>query len=465
MQDADQLEDIMIERPKRRGLRLTLTVSLMAIAVGGSFALWQQKPEMRATVHAKLAALMSPQGAAGHTGGADGDKIRVKPGEIPDAMDMAKSGLHDVPAPVPTGAKLEQGKSALGGVDALREKYGSILPENIKIPTTLPDLTRIITVADALAAGKEGEGSAGAGGVPKIPEPIDPEPTPQSPLMRYALGEDGISPELADAFRTVVEAQEGSMARMSEAEVARIASEQIGYVPAGVDPAEIRVPGGKLEGPGREIVTGVAEVISGHQILVGDRMIRLQGVRMPGPMEVCTGPGGQDFDCMAWSREGMEHIVGNAELTCAVTLEEHDDGGHIGWCNIGAQGKARDISSIAVGAGILLTVPGETGVSPYDEDAVQAMTRHLGLWAGTIRDRDAPEPALLPIGSADAIKPEFLPLIPFGPLATKEGRDGEMMETGSVKSAPRLTSPDAELKTEKQDPQGSDAPGRENEKI
>lgn len=406
---------------------------------------------------------------------------RAIKGELHDILGAMSDFLGEVEATSDNGLSAPEEDEALAeealkpdisqshvspGIAELRQKYGSILPEQISIPATLPDLTRIITVADAMAEELERENearlmAAGAdeeeGEAEAIVDPLPAKPQMTSPLLRYALGEDGISDELAQAFRTVVDASEGEISRMDDAEVAIVASERIGYVPAGVDPADIRVPGGALEGPGRVVVSGQGEIISAHQIMVGEQMIRLQGVRAPNSMDLCTGPTGETYDCVGWAREGMDHIVSTSELTCAVTAEEHEEGGRIGWCNLDFGGKTRDLAGIAVGAGILMTVPGKTGVSPYDDDEAQARDRKLGLWSGSIRDRNAPE--LPDLSDLLETSPEFEldtlsimgPFLPEGILLDSapvpEGVTEDEQDT-EFEEAPDLSTPILPLENE-----------------
>jgi len=291
---------------------------------------------------------------------------RPQPGPTPRVREEPAPREGD-PGPGPR----EDGGDLARGLEGLRARYSSILPASIDIPSTLPDLSRITTVADALTEAPD----------------ADDLPEENSPMLGYALGEEGISPEMAAAVRTVRRAHEDGVRFMDDVEVAAQARDAIGYVPNGVDPAEVRVPGGALEGPGREIVEGDAQVLSGHQVLVGGRMIRLQGVRAPGVSDICTGPAGSEFDCSSWAREGLEYVIGERNLRCAVTDREHEQGGRIGWCNLDSAKNAKDIASVAVRAGILLAVPGETGVSPYDEDAVAARRDGVGLWAGAVAPR------------------------------------------------------------------------------
>ena len=235
------------------------------------------------------------------------------------------------------------------------------------IPRAVPDMSGASTVGDAMHA--------------------DAAETQNLPVSGYVLGEDGASEEIRAAFELVRSAAVGEISQMEDDEIAARAAARIGYVPAGVDPVDIRVPGGSISGSGQRVVTGIASVIDGQMISVGEEVISLQGVRAPGEGEICTGPAGGEYDCMAWSLEGMEYLAKDRELECAVTDETHENGGAIGWCNI--SGTSSDFAGIAVRSGILFAVPGEMGISPYDEDEDDAKAAARGLWSGSVTQAQA----------------------------------------------------------------------------
>lgn len=256
-------------------------------------------------------------------------------------------------------------------MERLQQIYSSINPVEISIPSSIPDLAKIITVADALN--------------PEITGDIT-----ESPVMRYALGEDGISPEMEAAFKTVKKAKEGEIFGLTDEEVSDLARNKIGYVPNGVDPAAVDAPTGVKAENSRSSAEGTASVVSAHQIMIGEMMIRLEGVRAPSYNEICTNAAGAEYDCVSWSIEGMKYFIGDKPVTCAVSDIEHEEGGMLGRCIIDMNDVQTDLARVAIRAGVLIadeTVEGEAA-SPYISEMEIAKNNKAGLWSGALAGRN-----------------------------------------------------------------------------
>lgn len=384
-------DDLDNEWEKDGGGRKTLPLLALACLIATPFGLEAFRPGV------------IPEGMAPSVlvaNGMEGVRTALSGEPAEQAAEISAGDVH------PDEAVAEPVTELADGLSELRRKYGSILPEQIAIPSTLPDLSRIVTIGDTLGQMAGGD-----------------ELPPDSPVLRYALGEEGVSPEIAEAFEIAnrpEEPEENPAPKVSDEEMSRRALAEIGYVPAGIDPADVRALDDPLEGPGRQVVSGHGSVISGHQILVGDSMIRLQGVRAPALADICTGPGGDAYDCMAWAREGMTHVLGEHLLDCAVTEDEHEEGGRIGWCNLTIAEQSHDLGKVAVGAGILLAVPGKHGVSLYEADMLAAQQKRLGLWAGEFLP-DGLQPA--------AVEPAVT--VTILPPVEDDGEEASLIEEGN----------------------------------
>ena len=297
--------------------------------------------------------------------GAGSDLVRPRP--------AANDGTAGVPVPerraaanlaagMPPGDRPEDDRDLARKPDPGLAAFLDILPGAVIIPTAEPDMSHAKTVAD-VAGGDAGQ-----------------------PVAGYVLGEDGMSPEMEAAFRVIQRGRAPATVH-EDANVFREAAAEIGYVPAGVDPNSIRTPGAELGAVG-EVLQGPVEVISGHSLAIGGEMLRLQGARAPGAMDVCLNAAGAEYDCASWSRAGMEHILEDREIACEITGETHPEGGRIGWCNLDVGSQARDLAELAVRAGILVPDRGDDGFSPYDGDERDAQTSGFGVWSGSFSLRN-----------------------------------------------------------------------------
>ncbi|MCW3782603.1 thermonuclease family protein [Defluviimonas salinarum] len=251
-------------------------------------------------------------------------------------------------------------------------KYAAILPANVDIPAALPDLGRTETFGEAVSVQEAGT----------------------SRVEGYVLGEEGVTDEMRKAWGTLERARSagsgsGDAGDADDGDVFLRAAGEIGYVPSGISPADIRVPGAEIGSMGNEVVTGEAEIYSAGTIIVDGVLIRLQGVRAPGLSDMCLTASGVEYDCDAWSLRGVEAMLAGRELSCEVTDEEHLEGGRLGWCNIALRsGVARDVGEIGVEAGIMVAEPGISGISPYLKSEAKAREAGNGVWSGSFGPRE-----------------------------------------------------------------------------
>lgn len=190
--------------------------------------------------------------------------------------------------------------------------------------------------------------------------------------------EAGAADRYRDAFGVIAEAdaaaERGPSAKDYDSE-----AEAIGYVRAS---NAGRVPGDPLDGPGRVVVTGQAEVIEADMIRIGSDVIRLQGVRAPGARDECRTASGAPFDCAAWAATSMAILLAKHPLSCAITATRHEAGGTIGWCDLTvSEGDVRDLGRTAVRSGLLLPSSKAGGSSPYLAQGLEAQQARRGLWS------------------------------------------------------------------------------------
>lgn len=197
-----------------------------------------------------------------------------------------------------------------------------------------------------------------------------------------AMAEEAMPDHLREAFGVVAQAaaaaERGPAPKDYDSE-----AEAIGYVRAA---NAGRVPGEPLEGPGRTLVEGTAEVLAADLFRISGTTIRLQGVRAPGHGDLCLTPSGAEFDCAAWSSQNAVLLLAGKLLSCAVTETGHEGEARIGWCDIPVSpGDTRDLGRTAVRAGLLLTSGMAGGPSPYLAASLEAQEHRRGLWAGSFQ--------------------------------------------------------------------------------
>lgn len=157
----------------------------------------------------------------------------------------------------------------------------------------------------------------------------------------------------------------------------------IGYVPEGAPLEENpRSPGDPLEGRGRDVVRGEASVITGDTLRIGNRDLRLQGVRAPGGDDTCIAGNGEPFDCGEWAADAAAGVLEGRDMACAISETVTAGGLPVGWCEITlGEGDIRDFGHLAVRAGLLLSSDAAGGLSLYREEQAYANHRQVGIWS------------------------------------------------------------------------------------
>ena len=123
-------------------------------------------------------------------------------------------------------------------------------------------------------------------------------------------------------------------------------------------------------------VSGVARVINGDTIQIGNRIIRFFGVDAPEPNQTCADRNGSSYRCGQKAAEELRKMLGNSEVTCTI-MQQNNRGHAIGTCAVGAY----DVGAALVFNGWALAYRQYSGdvYVPYENSA---RSQQLGLWEG-----------------------------------------------------------------------------------
>ena len=122
-----------------------------------------------------------------------------------------------------------------------------------------------------------------------------------------------------------------------------------------------------------EEISGVAEVIDGDHLRIGDAEIRLYGIDAPEEKQTCIYRG-EDWSCGKTAIDGLKQIVGNAIIRCTWT-QQHHDGAALGKCHR----EDYDIAELMVVNGLALADTEYSGM--YIPDEMKAKAERKGLWS------------------------------------------------------------------------------------
>lgn len=131
------------------------------------------------------------------------------------------------------------------------------------------------------------------------------------------------------------------------------------------------------------LVSGHAEVLDGQRLSVQGHVIRLHGVQAPDAETLCRNEAGDAYDCAAWSREVLQHVVSENSVFCHIG-ERQDGDDTPGICYRRDAAGSRDLAEWLLFAGsVLVTSEGETLYGAASRDARDAKR---GLWSGSFTD-------------------------------------------------------------------------------
>lgn len=120
----------------------------------------------------------------------------------------------------------------------------------------------------------------------------------------------------------------------------------------------------------RETVGGLAFVIDGDSLRIGDSEIRIADIDAPEMRQFCRREG-IDYRCGVEARSAMERLLADAELACVVR-ETDRFGRSVARC----EANGRDIGAEMVGSGHAVAF------GAYEAQEARARSALLGIWAG-----------------------------------------------------------------------------------
>ena len=128
--------------------------------------------------------------------------------------------------------------------------------------------------------------------------------------------------------------------------------------------------------PAWRAVAGQVRVVDGETLRLGERVVRLHGLRAPARGENCAAPGGDRFDCGAAAAERLAGLVLDRAVECRLRGR---DSFHraLGVCVAGET----ELNAALVAAGYALA-DGE-GTPDLAQRETEARSGRQGLWAAS----------------------------------------------------------------------------------
>lgn len=325
---------------------------------------WMDHERVRLAAEPRVPELaMAAWHEVSHWAGIPGRQVDVAgyaaPEEVPDVPDLPVLNAITVPDGPSGEAELQKIGATLAAA--------YVLPQEkvvVEIPRAKPAPEKAVTLSEEIGGTKERAGAAG-----------------------YVLGEDGASPELRLAWSTLHRARMAEESDLQEPDEAyfRRAAGEIGYVPAGLAPEQVRSLDAPVEAGAGGLAEGPVTFRSADLLDVDGQLIRLDGVRAPSEEDACQTSEGSSYDCAGWAVRGMEMIVDGRELKCHLTDRAAGADGEVyGWCDLELRnGSRRDLAEIGVSSGILMVEHNGAGISPYLRSEDNAKNKAHGIWSGT----------------------------------------------------------------------------------
>lgn len=120
-------------------------------------------------------------------------------------------------------------------------------------------------------------------------------------------------------------------------------------------------------------LSGVAKVIDGDSIIVGNQHVRLSGIDSPDLAQTCRAPNGDVWHCGETAKAELARIIGNEIISCR-HVDSDRYGRLIAICHVGEI----DIGQAMVNAGYAVAY---TKFSDrYSEDEKIARLTRRGIW-------------------------------------------------------------------------------------
>jgi endonuclease YncB( thermonuclease family) len=137
--------------------------------------------------------------------------------------------------------------------------------------------------------------------------------------------------------------------------------------------------------PKAHVIIGMAQVIDGDSIRIGDQQIRLQAIDAPEMDQKC-GDAGKEWRCGLAARRRVTEIINNQVVTClADPSETHDRFGRfLGFCAT-EDGIAINQEMVRSGYARAFTryIAGKSHQREFEDAETGARALRRGIWAGT----------------------------------------------------------------------------------
>jgi len=122
-------------------------------------------------------------------------------------------------------------------------------------------------------------------------------------------------------------------------------------------------------------VTGVAKIVAGESVQVGNTRIRLQGMDAPEADQICLDQKGESWPCGVAARDQLTKLAGNGPWTCRGNAKDRF-GRLIATCEVNGE----IVQKSMVRNGWALSFVRYSHV--YDADEAAARAAGAGLWSG-----------------------------------------------------------------------------------
>jgi len=123
-------------------------------------------------------------------------------------------------------------------------------------------------------------------------------------------------------------------------------------------------------------LSGKARVLSGDRLVIGEQIVKLSGIRVPGPKAPCFLSNGKPYDCAVIARTALQDLTAGARVRCRLAAKKNGSTVQSAICTV----NGFDLSRNMVNTGWALPYPRKN--SPLIDVETESKQARRGLWRG-----------------------------------------------------------------------------------